>query len=109
MDSCSKEDYSRHIREALMVVEKLSEVNPPSDRVSGQVQAVPILESSWQWSRGEYREKKRLSRFSVKGGINRPKGGTRGVPTSQAPSRRDQRRAAPRGCLGGGWPSFGIR
>ena len=30
MDPWSKEDYSRHIREALMVVEKLSEVNPSS-------------------------------------------------------------------------------
>src|SRR3954468_20528961 len=34
MDARSKGDYSRHIREALMVVEKLPEVNPPSDRVS---------------------------------------------------------------------------
>ena len=42
----SKGDYSRHIREALMVVEKLPEVNPPSGRVSGQVRrAIPILES----------------------------------------------------------------
>ena len=36
MDPWSKEDYSRNIREALMVVEKLPEVTPPSGKVPGQ-------------------------------------------------------------------------
>ena len=33
MDPWSKGEYSEHIHEALMVVEKLLEVNPPSNRV----------------------------------------------------------------------------
>ncbi|KAE8819662.1 hypothetical protein D1007_02311 [Hordeum vulgare] len=36
MDSWSNEDYSRHVREASMVVDKLPEVNPPSGRVPGR-------------------------------------------------------------------------
>ena len=36
MDSWSKEDYSRHVPEASMEVENLSEVNPSSDRVPGR-------------------------------------------------------------------------
>src|SRR4051812_28198647 len=48
MDPWSKGDYSLHIREALMVVEKLPEINPPSVRVQGQVLlAIPILEGGW--------------------------------------------------------------
>ncbi|KAI4991902.1 hypothetical protein ZWY2020_040288 [Hordeum vulgare] len=37
MDSWSKEDYSRHIREAYIGVEKLPKVNPPSRTVLGSV------------------------------------------------------------------------
>ena len=36
MDPWSKVDYSRHIRDASMAMEKLPEVNPPSGRVSEQ-------------------------------------------------------------------------
>ena len=43
MDPWSKGDYSRHIREVLMVVEKPPEVNPPSGRVSGQVSGDPEI------------------------------------------------------------------
>src|SRR4051794_34033595 len=40
----SKVDYSRHIREASMAMEKLPEVNRPSGRVPGQrLLAAPIL------------------------------------------------------------------
>ena len=42
MDPWSKGDYSRHIPEAIMVMERPPEGNPPSDRVPGQVlQAIP--------------------------------------------------------------------
>ena len=81
MDPWSKGDYSRHIREALMVVEKLPEIDPPSGRLLGQVcLAIPILESRRRRNRGEYRENKRLSRDSMMGCKYRPKGGTKGWP-----------------------------
>src|SRR4051812_48862416 len=81
MDPWSKGYYSRHIWEALMVVEKLPEINPPSGRVLGQVcGALPILESPRLWNRGEYREKRCLPRVSVMVCKYRPKGGTRGGP-----------------------------
>src|SRR3954462_10956185 len=76
MDPWSKVDYSRHIREALMVVEKLPEVNPPSGRVLGQVRrAVPILESPRRRNRGRYCEKGSVPRVSGTRGKYRPKGG----------------------------------
>jgi len=37
MDPWSKGDYSRDIREAIMAMEELPEVTPPSGRVPGQV------------------------------------------------------------------------
>src|SRR4051812_12548976 len=81
MDPWSKADYSRHIREAVMVVEKLSEINPPSGRVPVQVRLeIPIFELQRRWYIGEYREKKCLSRIFVARGKYRPKGGTRGGP-----------------------------
>jgi len=44
MDPWSKGDYSRHIWEPLMVVEKLPEINPSSGRVLGRrLLALPIL------------------------------------------------------------------
>ena len=65
MDPWSKGDYSRHIHEALMVVEKIPEVNPPSGRVPGQVRrVVPILELPRRWNRGRYREKGSVPRVS---------------------------------------------
>src|SRR3954469_14371693 len=79
MDPWSKGDYSRHIREALMVVEKLPEVNRPSGRVSGQVRRdVPILESPRRQNRGRYRENGSVPRVSVMRSKYRTKGGTRG-------------------------------
>src|SRR4051812_29678793 len=58
MDPWSKVDYSRLIREALMVVEKLPEVNPPSGRVPGQgLLAAPILESQRRQNKGEITKK----------------------------------------------------
>src|SRR4051812_43510336 len=58
MDPWSKVDYSWIIREASMVKEKLPEVNPPSDRVSGRgLLAVPILEARRRRNRGEIAKK----------------------------------------------------
>ena len=58
MDPWSKVDYSRLIREALMVVEKLPEVNPPSVRVTGHgLQAASIMESRRRQNRGEIAKK----------------------------------------------------
>src|SRR4051812_30474780 len=46
MDPWSKGDYSRRILEAIMVVERPPEVNPPSGRVLGQIpQEIPRSES----------------------------------------------------------------
>src|ERR1041384_3115224 len=65
MDPWSKEDYSRHIWEALMVVEKLPEINPPSGRLPGQVcLAILILESRRQRNSDENHVTEGLLRFS---------------------------------------------
>src|SRR4051812_23388565 len=58
MDPWSKGDYSRLIREASMVVEKLPEVNPLSGRVQGRgLLVIPILEVRRRQSRGEITKK----------------------------------------------------
>ena len=58
MDPWSKVDYSRIIREASMVEEKLPEVNPPPDRVLGRgLLALPILEARRRRKRGEIAKK----------------------------------------------------
>src|SRR4051812_40940175 len=80
MDPWSKLDYSRLIWETLMVVKKLSEVNPPSDRVRGQgLLAAPILESWRQWNRDEFAIKGSVLEGFGKRSKYRPKG-TRGWP-----------------------------
>src|SRR4051812_6970960 len=96
-----------------MVVEKLPEVNPPSSRVLGQVrQAVPILESRRRWNRERYHEKGSVLRVSGTGCKYRPKGGTEGGPSPQAPYWRDQEggRASwpPEWGLAPLWPHFGL-
>src|SRR3954471_4122413 len=79
MDPWSKGDYSRIIREASMVVEKVPVVILPSGRVPGRVLlALPILEARRRWNRDEIAKKgSRLEGFgtSVK---YRPKGDVRG-------------------------------
>src|SRR4051812_46318275 len=78
MDPWYKGDYSRHIREVPMVVERLPEVNRPSGRVPGQDRlAAPILESRQRRNRGRYREKGSASRVFGTRGKYRRKGGTR--------------------------------
>ncbi|KAE8775891.1 40S ribosomal protein S5-1 [Hordeum vulgare] len=50
----SKEDYSQHVREASITVEKLPEVNPPSGRVSGRgLVMLPISEAQLRRNDGE--------------------------------------------------------
>src|SRR3954470_2367790 len=67
MDPWSMVDYSRLIREASMVVEKLPEVNPSSGRVPGQgLLAAPIWEARRRRNRGEIAKK-----FSVLEGFTR--------------------------------------
>src|ERR1041385_2958101 len=58
MDPWSKVDYSRFIREASMVVEKIPEVVPPSGRVLGRgLLVLPILEARQRQNRGEIAKK----------------------------------------------------
>src|SRR3954470_21452800 len=80
MDPWSKGDYSRHIREASMVMDGLPEGVPPSGRVSGQLLlAAPIL----KWRRRQYIEEfaNSISILGVSstGAKYRPKGAPRGA------------------------------
>src|SRR4051794_25999801 len=79
MDPWSKVEYSRLIREASMVVEKLPEVNPPSGRVPGRgLLAHPILEARRWWNRGEIVKKGSvLEGFGTRGKYRR-RGASRG-------------------------------
>ena len=76
MDPWSKVDYSWLIREASMVVEKLPEVNPPSDRVMGRgLLAAPILESRRRQNKEEITKKGSIFEGFGKRCKYRPKGG----------------------------------
>src|SRR4051812_19344486 len=80
MDPWSKVDYSRIIREASMVEEKLPEVNPPSGRVPGRgVLALSILEARRQRYRGEIAKKGSLFGRIPSQRINRRSGAARGA------------------------------
>src|SRR3954465_13410661 len=92
MDPWSKGDYSRIIREASMVVEKVPVVILPSGRVLGRVLlALPILEARRRRNRDEIAKKgSRLEGFGtcVK---YRPKGDVRGhLGGPRRPPRRGQ-------------------
>src|SRR3954469_23728007 len=82
MDPWSKRDYSRHIREASMMVEKLPKVNPPSGRVSGRgLLVLPILEERRRRNRGDIAKKGSVfGGFRARGKYRRRgrQGGTRG-------------------------------
>ena len=79
MDSWSKEDYSRHVREASMAVEKLPEVNPPSGRVPGRgLLTLPISEALRRRNDGEIRDSGSCGRVSSRDSKYRPKEGTGG-------------------------------
>src|SRR4051812_31544965 len=91
MDPWSKGDYSRVIREASMVVERLPVVILPSGRVPGRVlRALPILEARRRRNRDEIAKKGSvLEGFGTRVKY-RPKGGISGDLGSQAPPRRGQ-------------------
>src|ERR1041385_3766432 len=91
MDPWSKVDYSWIIWEASMVVEKLSEVNPPSGRVLGRgLLVLPIFEAQWRRSREEIRDAGVSPRVCGTRCKSRPKGAPGGGPTFQAPRWRSQ-------------------
>src|SRR3954467_10486426 len=79
MDPWSKGDYSRHIQEASMLVERLPDVNPPSGRVPGRgLLVLPIFGAQRRRNREVIHDAGFSSRVSSTGGKNRLKGGTRG-------------------------------
>src|ERR1041385_4725297 len=81
MDPWSKVDYSRFIREASMVVEKVPEVIPPSGRVPGRgLLVLLILEARRLRNRGEIKKKGSVPEGFSSRGINRRKGAARGGP-----------------------------
>src|SRR4051812_35193445 len=109
MDPWSKGDYSRIIREASMVVEKLPVVILPSGRVPGRVLlALPILEARRRRNRDEIAKKgSRLEGFGtcvkyrLKGDVRGDLGGPRRPPGAA------WRGAAPPGPLEPWWPPSG--
>src|SRR6187399_1525281 len=102
MDSWSKGDYSRVIREASMVVEKLPVVILPSGRVPGRVLLVlPILEAAaaaeQRWDREKRSHVSRVTGDPLNIGQSRASGGSRGA---EAPPRRGPGGARPQGTWG---------
>src|SRR3954471_7270371 len=74
-DPWSKGDYSRHIREASMAMDGLSEGVSPSGRVPGQLlQASPVLKRRWRWYREENEEDRSILGVSLSGGKYRRRG-----------------------------------
>src|SRR3954463_12272262 len=108
MDPWSKEDYSRIIREASMVVEKVPVVILPSGRVPGRVLlALPIWEARRRRNRDAIVEKgsrpegfETCFKYTPKGGVRGP-AGCPGGPTARPGG------AAPPGRLGAWWPPSG--
>src|SRR3954467_6243869 len=84
-------DYSRFIREASMMVEKLPEVIPPSSRVPGRgLLVLPILEAQRRQNRGEIAKKGSVPEGFSSREINRRKGAARGGPGAPGAPRRGQ-------------------
>src|SRR3954468_10036654 len=84
MDPWSKVDYSRHIQEASMAMEKLPEVNPPSGRVPGQLLlAAPILKQQRRRNREENRRNRSILGFPPRGQYIGEKGALGGPLGSQ--------------------------
>src|SRR4051812_1375508 len=102
MDPWSKVDYSRHIREASMAIEKLPEMNPPSGRVPGHgLLAAPILKRQWRRNREGIAKKGSFLEGFGTGCKYRPKGGGRGwTRESRSPPRRGPPRARHQGAWG---------
>src|SRR3954464_4789092 len=80
MDPRSKVDYSRIIREASMVEEKLPEVDPPSGRVLGRgLLTLPILEARQRRNRGKIAKKGSVFGRIPSQRIYRRRGASRGA------------------------------
>ena len=115
MDPWSKVDYSRLIREASMVVEKLPVVVLPSGRVPGRVLLMlPILEALRRWNRGEIVKKGSvLEGFGTRGIYRRRGGSQRRSRGPRRPPGAARGGAVPGGRLGLPWlpsgPSLVLR
>src|SRR3954471_2071058 len=104
MDPWSKGDYSRIVREASMVVEKVPVVILPSGRVPGRVLlALLILEARRRQNRDEIAKKgSRLGGFGTsvkyrpKGDVRGPRGGP-GAPPARPGGARHQGASGPGG------------
>src|SRR4051812_25259824 len=111
MDTWSKGDYSRHIREASMAMDGLPEGVSPSVRVSEQLlQASPILKRRRRRQNREVLAKKEsVLGVSTPRGKYRRRGASRG-PTRQSGGSLARPRVGPRQqpswLPGGGPPSF---
>src|SRR4051812_36406 len=112
MDPWSKGDYSRIIREASMVVEKLPEVIPPSGRVPGRgLLVLPILEARRRRNRGEIAKKGSPFVGFASQRIYRRRGQPGAPPGVQAPPWRGPTLGsagrAPGALVGPLWPLLG--
>src|SRR3954464_11338426 len=102
MDPWSKGDYSRIVREASMVVEKVPVVILPSGRVPGRVLLVlPILEARRRRNRDEIANNgsrpkgfKTCFKYRPKGGVGRFLGGP-GTPPARPRGGRATRAPRP--------------
>src|SRR4051794_29589712 len=114
MDPWSKGDYSRIIREASMVVEKVPVVILPSGRVPGRVPlALPILEAQRRRNRDAIVEKgsrpegfETCFKYTPKGGVGRHQGRP-GGPTAR-PRGGGRATRAPRPLVAPLRLSFGV-
>src|SRR3954466_10090274 len=111
MDPWSKGDYSRIVREASMVVEKVPVVILPSGRVPGRVLlALPILEARRRRNRDEIANNgfrpegfETCFKYRPKGGVGRFLGGP-GAPPARPGGALHQVASAP-----GGPPPVALR
>src|SRR3954469_16551703 len=107
MDLRSKGDYSRHIREASMAMDGISEGVPPSGGVPEQLlQAAPILKRRRQRYRWEFAENRLILGVSTPRAKYRRRGAP-GGPTSQSRGSLARPRVGPRqlpSWLAGGGP-----
>src|SRR3954463_10509647 len=112
MDPWSKGDYSRHIWEASMAMDGLSEGVPPFGRVPGQLlQAAPILKRRRRY-REEFANNRSILGVCSLGGKYRRRGAPRGA-TGQPGGSLAWPRVGPRqgpfwSPCGGPLPSFGV-
>src|SRR3954466_11681180 len=105
MDPWSKGDYSRVVREASVVVEKLPVVILPSGRVPGRVLlALPILEARRQRNRDEIAKKGShlegfgmCVKYRLKGGVRGDLGGPGAPPARPGGGPRHQGAWSPGG------------